>query len=78
MAISATMKVAPVTYEARLARWREGGRVVFDNIKRSLMFILPSHGGQASVLLLEVFAGLPLPVMVGTRLIDHRPARRHE
>jgi len=34
MAISLTMKVAPVTHEARLARWRERGRVVFDNIKR--------------------------------------------
>ena len=38
------------------------GRVVFDNIKKSLLFILPTNGGEAGVILLAVFAGLSLPV----------------
>ena len=38
------------------------GRVVFDNIKKSLLFMLPTNGGQAGVILLAVFAGLALPI----------------
>jgi magnesium-transporting ATPase (P-type) len=41
------------------------GRVVFDNIKKSLLFILPTSGGEAGVILLAVFAGIPLPVTAG-------------
>ncbi len=41
------------------------GRVVFDNIKKSLLFILPTNGGEAGVILLAVFAGLTLPVTAG-------------
>jgi magnesium-transporting ATPase (P-type) len=41
------------------------GRVVFDNIKKSLLFILPTNGGEAGVILLAVFAGLALPVTAG-------------
>ncbi len=38
------------------------GRVVFDNIKKSLLFVLPTNGGEAGVILLAVFAGLAMPV----------------
>jgi magnesium-transporting ATPase (P-type) len=38
------------------------GRTIFDNIKKSLLFILPTNGGQAGVILLAVFLGLALPV----------------
>ncbi|MDO8441650.1 MAG: cation-transporting P-type ATPase [Polaromonas sp.] len=38
------------------------GRVVFDNIKKALLFMLPTNGGEAGVILLAVFAGLALPV----------------
>jgi magnesium-transporting ATPase (P-type) len=38
---------------------------VFDNIKKSLLFILPTNGGEAGVILLAVFAGLALPVTAG-------------
>ncbi|MDI1347619.1 HAD-IC family P-type ATPase [Aquabacterium sp.] len=38
------------------------GRVVFDNIKKSLLFMLPTNGGEAGVILLAVLAGLTLPV----------------
>ncbi|WP_396428925.1 cation-translocating P-type ATPase [Limnohabitans sp.] len=38
------------------------GRVVFDNIKKSLMFILSTDVGEAGVILLAIFLGLALPV----------------
>lgn len=41
------------------------GRVVFDNIKKSILFMLPTNGGEAGVILLAVFAGLALPVTAG-------------
>ena len=38
------------------------GRGVYDNIRKSLMFILPTNGGQALLILAAVVAGLTLPV----------------
>ncbi len=38
------------------------GRTIFDNIKKSLLFILPTNGGQALVILIAVFLGMALPV----------------
>jgi magnesium-transporting ATPase (P-type) len=35
---------------------------VFDNIKKALLFALPTNGGDAGVILLAVFVGLALPV----------------
>ena len=50
---------------ATIARAVRQGRVVYDNIKKSLMFMLPTNGGEAGVILLAIFAGLPLPVTAG-------------
>jgi potassium/sodium efflux P-type ATPase len=50
---------------ATIAHAVREGRVVFDNIKKSLLFILPTNGGEAGVILLAVFAGLALPVTAG-------------
>ena len=50
---------------ATIAHAVREGRVVFDNIKKSLLFILPTNGGQAGVILLAIFAGLALPVTAG-------------
>ncbi|MEW5972966.1 MAG: cation-transporting P-type ATPase [Pseudomonadota bacterium] len=50
---------------ATIARAVREGRTVFDNIKKSLLFILPTNGGEAGVILLAVFAGLALPVTAG-------------
>jgi len=50
---------------ATIARAVREGRAVFDNIKKSLLFILPTNGGEAGVILLAVFAGLALPVTAG-------------
>ena len=47
---------------ATIAHAVREGRVVFDNIKKSLLFILPTNGGQASVILIAVFTGLELPI----------------
>ena len=50
---------------ATLARAVREGRVVFDNIKKSLLFILPTSCGEAGVILLAVLAGVALPVTAG-------------
>lgn len=50
---------------ATIARAVREGRVVFDNIKKSLLFILPTSCGEAGVILLAVFAGIPMPVTAG-------------
>lgn len=47
---------------ATIARAVREGRTVFDNIKKALLFILPTNGGEAGVILIAVFAGLALPV----------------
>ncbi len=50
---------------ATITRAVREGRVVFDNIKKSLLFMLPTNGGEAGVILLAVLAGLALPVTAG-------------
>ena len=50
---------------ATIARAVCEGRVIYDNIKKSIMFILPTGGGEAGVILLAILAGLPLPVTAG-------------
>ena len=50
---------------ATIARAVREGRAVFDNIKKSLVFILPTNGGQAGVILLAVLLGLQLPITAG-------------
>jgi calcium-translocating P-type ATPase len=40
----------------------EEGRGVYDNIRKALVFILPTNGGEALVILLAVLAGLTLPL----------------
>jgi len=47
---------------ATIARAVREGRVVFDNIKKSLLFILPTNGGEAGVILLAILAGTALPI----------------
>ena len=50
---------------ATIAQAVREGRVVFDNIKKSLLFMLPTNGGEAGVILIAVFGGLALPVTAG-------------
>lgn len=50
---------------ATIARAVYQGRVVFDNIKKSLLFMMPTNFGEAGVIVLAIFAGLALPVTAG-------------
>ncbi len=50
---------------ATIARAVREGCVVFDNIRKSLLFMLPTNGGEAGVIMVAVFAGLSLPVTAG-------------
>jgi magnesium-transporting ATPase (P-type) len=50
---------------ATIARAVMQGRVVFDNIKKSLLFILPTNGGEAGLILVALLLGLTMPVTVG-------------
>jgi magnesium-transporting ATPase (P-type) len=47
---------------ASIAQAVHEGRRVFDNIKKSLVFILPTNGAQAGVILVAVLAGVALPI----------------
>jgi magnesium-transporting ATPase (P-type) len=40
------------------------GRVVYDNIKKSLLFILPTNGGETGLILMALLLGLTMPVTV--------------
>lgn len=40
----------------------EEGRTVYDNIKKSIMFILPTNGGEALTILAAILLGRDLPI----------------
>ena len=40
----------------------EEGRGVYDNIRKAVLFVLPTNAAQASVIILAVLAGLSLPI----------------
>jgi len=40
----------------------ERGRVVFDNIKKSMAFIIPTNLGEAGIILVALFAGWVMPI----------------
>ena len=40
----------------------EEGRAVYDTLKKAIMFILPTNGGEALVLLVAIAFGLTLPI----------------
>lgn len=42
----------------------ERGRIVFDNIKKSMLHILPTNFGEILILLIALFAGWTLPITV--------------
>lgn len=47
---------------ATIAHAVEEGRTVYENLKKSILFILPTNGGQALVLLVAIALGLTLPI----------------
>lgn len=49
---------------ATIERAVERGRVVFDNIKKSFLFVLPTNGGETGLILSALIIGLTMPVTV--------------
>ena len=47
---------------ASIAHAVEEGRTVYDNLQKALMFILPTNGGQAGVIIAAVLFGLSMPI----------------
>lgn len=47
---------------ATIAHAVEEGRTVYDNLRKSILFILPTNGGEALVLLVAIALGLTLPI----------------
>ncbi|MDQ1831641.1 HAD-IC family P-type ATPase [Massilia scottii] len=47
---------------ATLAASVEEGRVVYDNIRKSIVFTLPTNGGEAGMLMLAIVLGFTLPI----------------
>ncbi|MBU1232285.1 MAG: cation-transporting P-type ATPase [Proteobacteria bacterium] len=47
---------------ASIAHAVEEGRTVYDNIKKTLAFILPTNGAQAGIIIASVMMGIPLPI----------------
>src|SRR5512146_978916 len=40
----------------------EEGRTVYDNLKKSIVFVLPTNGGEAMVIIVAILLGLTLPI----------------
>jgi magnesium-transporting ATPase (P-type) len=47
---------------ATIAHAIEEGRTVYDNLKKTILFILPTSGGEALILLTAIVLGLTLPI----------------
>jgi magnesium-transporting ATPase (P-type) len=47
---------------ASIAHAVEEGRTVYDNLKKAIMFILPTNGGQAGVIIAAILFGVTLPI----------------
>jgi magnesium-transporting ATPase (P-type) len=47
---------------ASIAHAVEEGRTIYDNLKKAILFILPTNGGEAGVILIAIVLGLTLPI----------------
>jgi len=47
---------------ASIAAAVEEGRTVYDNLRKAIVFILPTNGGEAAILLIAILLGLTLPI----------------
>lgn len=47
---------------ASIAHAVEEGRTVYDNLKKAILFLLPTNGGQAFTIVIAILLGLTLPV----------------
>ena len=47
---------------ATIAHAVEEGRTVYDNIKKAIVFIIPTNGGEAGMVLIAILLGMTLPI----------------
>jgi magnesium-transporting ATPase (P-type) len=47
---------------ASIAKAVEQGRTVYENIRKSIAFMLPTNGGEAMIVIGAIAVGLPLPI----------------
>lgn len=47
---------------ASIAHAVEEGRTVYDNIRKTMVYVLPTNGGEAGLLILAVMLGMALPI----------------
>jgi magnesium-transporting ATPase (P-type) len=47
---------------ASIAHAVEEGRTVYDNLKKSLLFMLPTNGGEALIIIIAIVLGLVIPI----------------
>ena len=47
---------------ASIAHAVEEGRTVYDNLRKALLFLLPTNGAQAMVIVIAILFALPLPI----------------
>lgn len=47
---------------ASIAHAVEEGRTVYDNIRKTVVYILPTSGGEAGILMLAIILGMALPI----------------
>ncbi|HZW25864.1 MAG TPA: cation-transporting P-type ATPase [Gallionella sp.] len=47
---------------ATIAHAVEEGRTVYDNIRKAIVFIMPTNGGEAGVVLIAILFGMVLPI----------------
>lgn len=40
----------------------EEGRTIYDNIKKTIVYVLPTNGGEAGIIMLAILFGLALPI----------------
>ncbi len=47
---------------ASIAHAVEEGRTVYDNLKKAIVFTLPTNGGEAGTIVFAIVAGLTMPI----------------
>ena len=48
---------------ASIANAVEEGRTIYDNLRKTLLFILPTNGGEAGTILMAIGLGMVLPIL---------------
>ncbi len=47
---------------ASIAHAVEEGRTVYDNIKKTIVYVLPTNGGEAGIIILAILLGVAMPI----------------